>query len=289
VGKASSAKKVARVAKTGGKVKVKSQRGSVFPVAMASVLILGLAMVVWQRSERRGNVDTTAPSAAAQDHWHAAYGFYICDKFLDPLPDTGLDPLGIHTHGDGVAHVHPFTSRAGGRNAKLGRFFDNELVDMSNDKLNLPDIGDDKRVWSNGDKCPPGDGGKAAKLKVKVWTSRTDAEPKTYTSGFNDIRFEADQMLITIAVVADGVDIPKPASEGELDKLTDLGTTPAPSDGTATTVVGATTVAGATTVVGETTVAGATTVATATTTATATTVATTTATATTVATATTKA
>jgi hypothetical protein len=270
VGKASSSKKVARAAQAGKRVKVRTSRGSIFPVALATVVVLGLALVIWARADRRSSVSNVAP-AVGLDHWHVAYGFYICDKFLDPLPTVEPDPLGIHTHGDGVIHIHPFSSSTSGRNAKLGKFFDHENVDMSNTKLKLPDK---KGEWSNGDKCGEGDAAKSANLQVAVWENRTDTEPKIYKADFKNIRFDKDFMLMTIAFVPDGTTIPKPVSESVLDNLSDVEpsatTTTAPATtvaGSDTTVTGATTTAGsATTAAGSaTTVASATTVGSATT------------------------
>lgn len=259
MGNASSSKKVARAAQTGKRVKVRTSRGSIFPVALATVIVLGLALVIWARADRRSSVSNVAP-AVGLDHWHTAYGFYICDKFLDPLPTVEPDPLGIHTHGDGVIHIHPFSSGVSGRNAKLGKFFDHENVDVSNTKLKMPD---DKGEWENGDKCGEGDAAKDGKLQVAVWENRTDTEPKIYSTDFKNIRFDKDFMLMTIAFVPEGTTIPKPASEPVLDNLSDV----EPSATTSTTVTGT----------GTTAAAGATTVATATTAATTTVVPTTTA------------
>jgi hypothetical protein len=250
VGRASSSKKVARAAKTGGKTKVRTPRGTVFPIALTTVVVLGLALVVWARADRQSSVDTTAPQAGI-DHWHAAYGFYICDKFIENIPDNGKDPLGVHTHGDGVMHIHPTSSKTSGRNAKVGRFFDNMDITMTNTKLTLPNkLG----TWSNGDKC----GDKPGKLMASVWDPRT-ATAKIYNSNFNDIRFTNPLSVFTFAFVPDGVTLPRPPSESVLDNLTDV------NPATTTTVAGQTTVPGATIAPGvttaPTTVANATTVA----------------------------
>ena len=57
-----------------------------------------------------------APSYLTKDHWHAAYGMYVCDHFLPPVTDAKEDVLGIHTHGEGVIHIHPFSAAASGDN-----------------------------------------------------------------------------------------------------------------------------------------------------------------------------
>ena len=104
MGRASSAKKVARAARAGGKgAKVGRDRSVLFPGSIAIVVILGLALVVYARSTINP-ADAVAPGIA--DHWHEAYGLYACDSFLPDIQNAS-DPNGIHTHSDGVIHVHP--------------------------------------------------------------------------------------------------------------------------------------------------------------------------------------
>ncbi|MGH2684811.1 MAG: hypothetical protein ACRDJP_05015 [Actinomycetota bacterium] len=62
------------------------------------------------------------------DHWHAAFGIFACGEFL--TPQNPNDPLGIHTHADGLIHIHPFEEEAAGENATLGKFFDAAGVDV---------------------------------------------------------------------------------------------------------------------------------------------------------------
>lgn len=221
-----------------------------FPISLVAVILAGLALIVYARADRRGSTDTTPPVPGV-DHWHAAYGIFVCDKFLTAIQNTN-DPLGIHTHGDGVIHIHPASSGSSGRNAKLGKFFDAAGIKMTDSELKLPEKLGTYKEGSN--KC----NGKAATLKVQVYEQQTAEKPKTYESGFKDIRFIGDRELITIAFVADGTTIPKPASEPTLDNLSDVdGATTTTTPATGSTVAGATTtVAGATT-----TAAGATTTA----------------------------
>jgi hypothetical protein len=42
-------------------------------------------------------------------HWHAAFGVYVCGKYL-PNRDGSAepDPDGVHLHDDGLIHIHPF-------------------------------------------------------------------------------------------------------------------------------------------------------------------------------------
>lgn len=254
MGKASSSKKVARAAKSGGRTKVRQQRSLLFPGAVLGVFVLGLALVVYARHDRRTSVDSTPPQSGI-DHWHVAYGVYACDKFEPPVTDQN-DPLGIHTHGDGVIHIHPTSAKSSGTNARLGRFFDASGIEMSNDKLTLPNNGGS---WSNGDKC----GDKPGKLKVAVWKTRTTEKPEIITGSFRDIPFTNDMMLMTIGFVPDGVDLPKPESESVLDNLSDVASTTTTVAGTdtSTTVAGtdtSTTVGSSTTASSPSTTAAAT-------------------------------
>ena len=57
------------------------------------------------------------------DHIHQAFGVTICGEAQPPIPEFESD-VGIHTHGDGVIHIHPFSQLGVGANATLGRFFE---------------------------------------------------------------------------------------------------------------------------------------------------------------------
>jgi hypothetical protein len=240
MGKASSSKKVARAARTGGG---RTRRGSsswLWPSLMAVIVVVGTAGVVYSREQRQPDTSRPLASGAGRqgDHWHAAIGYYICGTFAPNISEAA-DPLGIHTHDDGVVHTHPFTSRSAGTNARLGLYFETANVKVTTDELEIP--GQTKK---NGQECD----GKPAKVQVKVWQSRDPSDEGTIFVGDpNDIRLGNNQ-LITVAFVPEGTDIPRPPSEANLDKLTDLGpqpTTTLPAEGEATTVPpeGATTTA----------------------------------------------
>jgi hypothetical protein len=215
MGKASSAKKVARAARTGGGRTRRGTTSMVWPALMALVVVLGTAGIVYSRDQRQP--DTTRPLAAsagrAGDHWHSAIGFYICGSFVPDLPD-GEDPLGIHGHGDNVVHIHPFGATAAGKRATLEIFFDSVGADVSDDKIELPGQ-DTKR---NGDKCD----GKDGVIRTKVWDTRDASDPGRIVEGDPSNIRPKDSQLITIAFGPADQDIPKPPSERNLDSLTDI-------------------------------------------------------------------
>ncbi len=246
MGKASSAKKVARVANQGKGTKVRSTQGQVFYLSIAMVTVLGLALIVFARQSGRENRVANPPTLS--DHWHAAYAFYACDAFQPPIQNTA-DPLGIHTHGDGLIHIHPISSEATGSNAKLGVFLKAAGVKMTNSKLELPE---GQGTFENGGDC----NGQEANLRVAVWDDATGtAAPRTYTTDFNNIRFDNPNMAFTIAWVPDSVDLAdlKPPSIGALAAPSDIEPTTGSSIVPSTTVPGATTVPAAVTTVPVTT------------------------------------
>ena len=74
MGKASSAKKVARAARAGGTRKSGQRRPMGFPIAIVAVLVFGLVLVLFARDRRNANA---FPRANA-DHVHSAYDTYVC-------------------------------------------------------------------------------------------------------------------------------------------------------------------------------------------------------------------
>ncbi|MGH2685267.1 MAG: hypothetical protein ACRDJP_07365, partial [Actinomycetota bacterium] len=106
MGKASSSKKVARAARAGGGRRASQQRNLVFPGAIAIIGILGVLLIAFARGEDAADADVPP---RINEHWHAAYGVNICGDWDQPLVDTQNDRLGIHTHEDGIIHIHPFS------------------------------------------------------------------------------------------------------------------------------------------------------------------------------------
>ncbi len=83
------------------------------------------------------------------DHWHARYEIIICEERFPFFPYTQGE---IHTHGDGLIHVHPKVESEAGVNSHLGRFFANAGLYFDGEMLRLPGGETVKR----GDRCPDG-------------------------------------------------------------------------------------------------------------------------------------
>ncbi|HEY8525516.1 MAG TPA: hypothetical protein VIL48_11160 [Acidimicrobiales bacterium] len=230
MGKASSAKKVARAARAGGRRSAgPRQRNLLFPGVIALIVVLGVALVAYAADERKS--DTRVPPVAFEDHWHAAFGIYICDEFLPATPEFE-SPNGIHTHGDGVIHVHPYTENASGDNATLGVYLEDAGIELSNDELTV----NDETYTEGEDTCGEGEDAEEGELVLLQWKNvqDTDRNPARITRDFGDVNFEEDGEGYVLAFVPDPMDadIPKPESA---DQLAELGAADSGDVGSTTT------------------------------------------------------
>jgi hypothetical protein len=215
VGKASQQKKVARAATTGGGRTVGKKRPMGWYSIMAALVALGLFLVGFSRNQElsKGQAATKTAPRLNKDHWHSSLSIYICDHFLPNIAQfESVD--GIHTHGDGVIHVHPFVSSAGGKNAVLGVFAHTEGM-----KLNAGELkeagGHDYR---SGDRCP---NGKVGEVQVRVFRSQADPLGQLATVDPAKIPLRNGQLL-TIAFMPRGAHLPPPPSASQLTRLNDV-------------------------------------------------------------------
>jgi hypothetical protein len=308
MGKASSAKKVARAARAGGNRRSGQRRALGFPVAIGVVVVVGLLLVVFARDRR--NAD--AFPRANTDHVHSSIDIYTCtadtaaatttttsttattapvDSTSTGAPDSSStaasdttsttesttttsapaetattqanpadmhgeyqpaptdaqqDVLGIHTHGDGVMHIHPFADSAAGRKATLGIFLDQVNISLTNSQLTLPS----GSTFTEGTtKC---EGGKDGQLQVAKWDHVQDAASgakpnQIFTDGFDKIRLGENESF-TIAFMPAGSTIPAKSDVADrIAKVTDLGpstTAPSSEGATSTTLPSGSTLPG---------------------------------------------
>lgn len=209
MGKASSAKKVARAARAGASTGPNERKQLGFPALVTTIVILGLGLVVFARASRDAQASPTL-----QDHWHNAYGVYDCrtDGFLAPF-QSEFDPEGIHSHQDGVIHIHPFTASVTGKQATLEVFMDAMGAVITDDTLTLPG----GETLTEGVDC----GGQPAVLQIARWTNLADlsAPTEVVTEDLAGLRFLADAQALTIALAPEGADIPPPESLDSLDAV----------------------------------------------------------------------
>ncbi len=237
MGKASSSKKVARAASTGGGRTSRGRTPWVWYSVMSLVVVLGVLGVYTSRSDL--SQAAADPPAIGEDHWHAAYGITICGKWHAGLNDAQGDRYGIHSHGDGLIHIHPTSANSAGKKARLGVFLTEVGVKLTETSIDMPD--EDKR--SKGDKCA----GKKGEVQFGVWETPDDDSVEIIDGDPNDIRLKQAQ-VIAIGFVPEGAKLEKPASAGQVHKPSDLPSdlgTPAPSAPPGSSPEGAPTTTGA--------------------------------------------
>ncbi len=215
---------MARAATTGGGRTSQGARPWGWYSALAMVVIVGVFLVITSRNERlsAGNPATAdKPRAAAPDkrfpgdHWHAAYGIYVCDKFAPDI-QTDRDPNGIHTHNDGVIHIHPFTRAVSGSKATFGAFAQTVGLSVTEDSVKVGD-----KTYKNGEKC----GDKEGRLQVLLNGKERPGDPK-------EIRLQ-DRDKLVIAFAPRDAKIPEePPSTPNLDNLNDVEGSPGATSST---------------------------------------------------------
>jgi hypothetical protein len=183
-----------------------------FYIAIAAILVVGIVGVVLAMGPTSSSA---GPPQPGQDHWHAAFGVNICGEWLSnpaTFEDEANNPgvrAGIHTHGDGFIHIHPYYSSEAGKNATLGLFMKYGGWSVSENEVSVwegPTADPTKTTWKNGDRCPnaAGDAGKGKPGEVVF-----EVNCKSVTGNPSDHRL-ADQEVVAIGFVPKGDEIGPP-------------------------------------------------------------------------------
>lgn len=85
------------------------------------------------------------------EHWHASYEYIVCGELQPPAPTWSGS--GVHTHGDGIMHIHPFQRSEEGAGARLVKWFEYGGGLLDEDEVRLPGSA---VTYANGDECPDG-------------------------------------------------------------------------------------------------------------------------------------
>ena len=212
---------------------VRANRSNWFNLSVATIMIVGIALVLASRNPNgAGNVGPKISGKGGQtDHWHAAIGVYICDAGWESAPlwpaSTSTQKLGrkqnptlyagLHTHvladntGDGTIHMEPAASDESGRNATVGKFTQFGGWNLTSTSMSLWPGKDNKPIKrSNGQKC----GKKAGTLRWAVGQSKNGAKVKLVEQKGNPAKYKLyDDDVVALYFV--------PADE-KLDKLGDV-------------------------------------------------------------------
>ena len=150
-------------------------------MAIGAIVLVGALLIFFTVRANKSDESThplpaNASTGELGDHWHAAFDVDICGDKLPNMPEfetVSDNPgvrTGLHTHGDGVIHIHPFFSSEAGKNATLGKFFDGAGDPISTDSIQAwtgPSSDPSKTTWKNGDTCTMPDG--STKKGVVRW------------------------------------------------------------------------------------------------------------------------
>lgn len=107
-------------------------------VATSGAAAVFIAILVATALGEGGGGEREAVGPKIGDHWHAPYAIFILGTRLPAIPEM-VTKEGVHTHGDGVIHIHPFLPGAEGEGAGLANFFAAMGGELTNTRLRIPD------------------------------------------------------------------------------------------------------------------------------------------------------
>lgn len=185
--------------KRGKPKKPKVQRRGFGTYAFTAIIVVAVLIAGWQLYEQF----TKSDEPGVGDHIHAALGITVCGLPVENAPafeeiDGTETRAGLHSHGDGLVHIHPFSDDETGDNATLGRYMEYGGWEIDEDHLAL---WDDLNVTS-GDPCPDG---RTASVRWSVNGEEQEGNPADYKPD--------DQDVISIAFIPDGDAIPEPPAD----------------------------------------------------------------------------
>ncbi len=165
----------------------------------AVIGVIGLLGVIGILASKGGNAGAqTGPDIG--EHLHAALGINICGQWMPNTPQYE-SAKGIHSHGDGFIHMHPYSRAGANENATVGLFLSQADEKISNDSIELGG-----KTWKNGDECPNLDK-KPGKLRWSVNDKEKQGNPARYVP--------SDRDIIAIAFLPEGEKIGTPPIAGQ--------------------------------------------------------------------------
>ncbi|MGH8972872.1 MAG: hypothetical protein ACRD0C_06670 [Acidimicrobiia bacterium] len=168
-----------------------------FAAVIGVIALLGVVGIVASKS---GDSAGAATGPDIGEHHHAALGINICGQWKPNTPQYE-SAKGIHSHGDGFIHMHPYSRAGANENATVGLFLSQADEKVTNDSIKLGDGTDLK----NGDECVNLDG-KPGKLRWSVNGEEKKGNPARYVPNDRDV--------IALAFLPEGEDIGTPPIAG---------------------------------------------------------------------------
>ena len=192
------------------KIRPRKRGGGPWYWVIGAVVVLGVVLIVLTKSQT-----SEAQSPLINDHWHAALGVNVCGTWISAPPEFEAPVTGIHSHGDGLLHIHPFDVASQGKNANVGLFFKGGGWKLSENEMTLWD----GTSWKDGAKC----GDKPGRIVWKAapfqdWQAGDvpyrEGNPAKYAPKNGDI--------VAIGFLPEGVELTEPP-EAEVDLASTLG------------------------------------------------------------------
>ena len=181
-----------------------------FAAIIGVIAILGVVGIVASKGGDAGA--QTGPDIG--QHLHAAFGVNICGQWKGNTPQYE-SAKGIHSHGDGFIHMHPYSRAGANENATVGLFLSQTDSKVSNDSIKLNDGTD----MENGDECVNLDK-KPGKLRWSVNGEEKKGNPARYVP--------SDRDVIALAFLPDGEAIGTPPVAASGQNPSDVGGQPPP-------------------------------------------------------------
>lgn len=188
-------------------VKAKARKGSLgFTVAIVLIVVMGIAGIALSR----GGDGNAADEAGVKigEHWHATVGVNLCGTWQANTPPYE-SATGLHSHGDGFMHIHPFSSAGAGKNAKVGMFFS-----QADEKVAANELKIGEEQYKEGDACENLDK-KPGRVRWSVNGEERTGNPGDYVPNDRDV--------VAIAFLPDGVDIGTPPTASSGSNPSDIG------------------------------------------------------------------
>ncbi len=136
----------------------------VLPAAVA-IAIAAIIVATLLQPSSASDIDTKGGPRIGRHHWHATYQTFICGQRQPNFPTW---EAGVHTHADGVIHIHPFLPQEEGAGARLVKWFEYGGGKLTQSEMRMPGS---RETYKNGDKC---DDGSEAVLQVFVNGEKLD-------------------------------------------------------------------------------------------------------------------
>jgi len=221
-------------------------------IAIAIVVVVGVVLVALSATTHKSAAEV---SPKIGEHWHAYLGVDVCGTWLADAPAFeeiagSTARAGMHSHGDGLMHTHPYSSAEAGNNATVGRFVTEGGWKLSETSMTLWDAA----THANGDTCTIN--GKQQKAELQ-WATGFPGKPwsgKPMSGNPAKYKFE-DNQIVALYFLPAGSKLPKPP--GADDALKNISDVDGANAG-ATGVTGLTGSTGATGASGATSTSGAT-------------------------------